>query len=122
MNIIALSGRLAADSEIRYTAGGDPCLTFRVGDSVGFGDKKATNWWNCTLWGKRGEHLKSYLTKGQAVTVYGMATMREWDDKDGNKRMSPDVRVYEIELQGGKQEQSAPRASRTADIPEDVPF
>ena len=107
MNNITFDGRLAADAELRYTAGGDAVLSFRVASDIGFGDKKTTNWFQCQVWGKRGETLQQYLQKGQQVTVYGQLTLREWHDKEGAKKLSPDVRVNEISLQGGKREEAS---------------
>lgn len=102
MNSISFDGRLAADAELRYTPSGEPVLSFRVASDIGFGDKKTTNWFTCQVWGKRGESLKNYLAKGTQVTVYGQLTLREWQDKEGQKRLSPDVRVNELSLQGGR--------------------
>lgn len=102
MNKISATGRLAADSELRYTPDGDAILNFRVASDVGFGDKKTTNWFSCALFGKRATALQEHLSKGQQVAVFGSLTLREWEDRDGAKRVSPDVRVDEIELMGGK--------------------
>lgn len=106
MNSITFDGRVVADAELRYTPSGEPVLSVRVASDIGFGDKKTTNWFSCQVWGKRGEALQQYLTKGQQVTVYGQLTLREWTDKEGIKRTSPDVRVNELSLQGGKREDS----------------
>lgn len=108
MNSITFDGRLAADAELKYTGSGEPVLSFRVASDIGFGERKTTNWFSCQVWGKRGESLQRFLSKGQQVTVYGQLTLREWTDKDGNKRLSPDVRVNELSLQGGKRDDSAP--------------
>lgn len=104
MNSITFDGRLAADSEMRYSPSGDAILNFRVASDIGYGEKKTTNWFQCQIWGRRAEGLHQFLAKGQQVTVYGQLTLREWSDKDGAKRISPDVRVSEISLQGGKRE------------------
>lgn len=110
MNKLSFAGRLAADAEIRTTPGGDAICNFRVASDVGYGDKKSTNWFSCQIWGKRGEALAPHLTKGQQVTVWGTLQLREWTNKDGVKQLSPDVRVDEIALQGGKSDASpAPR-------------
>lgn len=103
-NNISIIGRLAADSELKHTASGSAVLEFRVADDVGFGEKKVTNWWRCSLWGKQAEgQLSDYLKKGQQVVVFGEATMREWE-KDGVKHMSPEIRVSAVQLAGSKQE------------------
>ena len=102
MNIICIAGSLGRDIEIKPTSGNDKVGNFSVADSQG--KDKPTIWWNCSLFGKRAESLAPYLIKGQAVTISGNVTEREWVDKDGIKRKSTDVRVNDIALQGGKKE------------------
>lgn len=66
-------------------------------------------WWNCSLFGKRAESLAQYLTKGQAVTIIGGVTERDWTDKQGVARKSIDVRVSDVALMGGRKDsQDAP--------------
>lgn len=103
MNSISFDGRLAADAELRYTRDNDPVLSFRVASDIGYGERKTTNWFQCQIWGKRAEALKEYLDKGQQVTVYGQLTLREYE-KDGIKRLAPEVRVSELSLQGGRRD------------------
>ncbi len=109
MNSITIAGQLGKDAEQRFLPNGDAVTSFSVADSQG--KDKPTIWWNCALFGKRAEALSQYLVKGQAVTVVGSVTEREWNDKDGNKRKSMDVRVNDVALQGGKRDSqpSAPR-------------
>lgn len=104
MNNITVAGSLGKDCESRFLPNGDAVTSFSVADSQG--RDKPTIWWNCSLFGKRGEALAQYLTKGQAVTVSGTITEREWKDKDGNLRKSMDIRVADVALQGGKRESS----------------
>jgi len=115
MNSITISGQLGRDAEQRYLPNGDAVLSFSVADSQG--KDKATIWWNCSIFGKRGESLSQYLTKGQSVTVVGNVFQREYTDKDGNKRTSIDVRVNDVALQGGKREANndAPRQAPSHD-------
>lgn len=108
MNKISATGRLAADSELRFTQDGKPVISFRLASGVGFGDKKTTNWFNCTGFGKRWEGLANHLSKGSQVTVFGTLTMREWKTKEGEMRLSPDINLDDISLQGGKQEGKMP--------------
>lgn len=106
MNNITIAGQLGKDAEIRYLPNGDPVASFSVADSQG--RDKLTIWWNASLFGKRAESLAPYLLKGQAVTISGTVTEREWTDKEGGKRKSMDVRVNDLALQGGKREAAAP--------------
>lgn len=108
MNKITATGRLAADAEMRYTPGGDPILNFRIGSDIGYGANKTTNWFACSIFGKRAEGLAPHLMKGQQVTVFGSLTLREWTNKEGIKQISPDIRVDEVVLMGGKSAGSSP--------------
>lgn len=126
MNSITIAGVLTRDTEVRFLPNGDPVAGFSVADNQAGKDKPAI-FWNCQLYGKRAESLSQYLTKGQAVTVVGNITEREWNDKEGNKRKSMDVRVQDVALQGGRREESprqAPNPSpRRNEVPEDdIPF
>jgi single-strand DNA-binding protein len=134
MNNITIAGQLGKDAEVKFLSNGDPVASFSVADSQG--KDKPTIWWNCSLFGKRAESLSQYLTKGQAVTVIGQVTEREWTDKDGQKRKSMDIRVGDVALQGGKRDESAaPRPAAQAprkpqsggapnlgDMDDDIPF
>lgn len=108
MNSITITGNLGKDAELRHLQDGTPVCSFSVADNQG--KDKPSIWWNCALWGKRGEALQQYLTKGQPVTVVGNVSEREWTDKDGQKRKSMDVRVQDVALQGGRKDsaQAAP--------------
>lgn len=110
MNNITVAGTLGKDCEIKQTANGNTIANFSVADSMG--RDKGTIWWNCQLWGKRAEALSSYLVKGQAVTVSGTVTEREWTDKEGSKRKSIDITVSDVALQGGRRESSEPQQER----------
>lgn len=119
MNKISFTGRVVADAESRYTPDGTAICNFRVASDVGFGDKKITNWLNCQIWGKRAESIVSLLLKGQQVTCYGTLTLREWSGNDGIKKISPDIRIDDLDLMGAKQVQvnNAP-----TDQSDDIPY
>jgi single-strand DNA-binding protein len=127
MNNITVAGTLGKDAEVKYLANGDAICNFSVADSQG--RDKPTIWWNCGLYGKRAESLSQYLTKGQAVTVTGSVSEREWTSKDGEKRKSMDVRVNDVALQGGRKDSEPHEERRQAPKPapvdidsEDLPF
>jgi single-strand DNA-binding protein len=127
MNVITVAGTLGKDAEVKYLANGDAIANFSVADSQG--REKPTIWWNCGLYGKRAESLSQYLLKGQAVTVTGSVSEREWTDKEGNKRKSMDVRVNDVALQGGRKNEESQQERRQAPAPQqtsidddDIPF
>ena len=128
MNNITVAGQIGRDAETRYLPNGDPVASFSVADSQG--RDKPTIWWRCSLFGKRAESLAPYLLKGQAVTISGTVTEREYT-KDGAQHKAMEIRVQDVALQGGKREGAAPaRApapapaqSRTFDdMDDDIPF
>lgn len=104
MNNITVAGQLGRDAEVRFLQDGSAVANFSVADSQG--REKPTIWWNCSLFGKRAESLAPYLMKGQAVTVSGNITEREYQ-KDGVTHKAMDLRVNDVALQGGKREEGA---------------
>ena len=112
MNSISIAGNIARDAEVRYLPNGDAVAGFAVADNMG--KDKGAIFWSCSLFGKRAESLAPYLTKGQAVTITGTVSERQWTDKDGQQRKSMDVRVNDVALQGGKREGEAPRSKPSA--------
>lgn len=89
-----VTGRIGKDAETR-AAGKDTVTSFSVASDSRAGKEKTTNWVDCSIWGKRGEGLKQYLSKGQPVTVIGELTTREHAGKT-----YIGIRVDHIELQG----------------------
>lgn len=109
MNVITITGAITRDAELRSTSGGDSVAKFSVADNaISKGDNKQTIFWNCDLWGKRGEALHSYLVKGAKVTIVGKIIQREYNDKNGVLKKAMDVRVDEIVLQGSKTDGTTP--------------
>lgn len=99
MKAITVAGGITKDAEIRSTQGGDKVTGFSVAVSDGFGDAKRTLYFDCTLWGKRGESLAQYLTKGSKVCVSGELSKRE---HDGKTYLT--IRAEQVTLMGGKPE------------------
>ena len=133
MNVWNFTGNLGNDAEQRYTQSGDAVVSFSVGVKSGFGDKASTTWAKCAMFGKRGESVAPYLKKGALVGISGEVNNREYQDKEGQKRYSLDVRVNDLTLLGGKQSgdsapqpqqrnaQGAPRAS-IENMDDEIPF
>jgi single-strand DNA-binding protein len=115
--IVNLGGK---DAEIRYTPGGDAVTQFSVALQSGYGDKQVTTWLNCNMWGKRGETIASYLTKGTRIGITGELTNREYEAKDGSKKYSLELRVSDVTLLGAKgvSTGSAPRENAGSNEPD----
>lgn len=96
MKNITIAGRLTRDAENR-TAGSDNVTGFSVAVDDRAGREKSTLFFDCSMWGKRGEAVSQYLTKGTSVTVSGDLSKRE---HDGKTYLT--IRVADLTLQGGK--------------------
>ncbi len=105
MNVWTFTGRLGADGELRTTQSGEKVLGFRVANDVGFGERKTTQWVDCSIWGRRAESLAPHLTKGKQVVISGEVTLREFDKRDGSRGAGLSVRVAEIDFTGGAREE-----------------
>lgn len=121
MNCWNFTGHCAADAETRYTKSGDTVVSFNVAVKSGFGENESTTWARCSMFGKRGTAVSSFITKGQLVGVSGEVTNREYTDKDGNKRTRLDVRVNDLTLLGKKDGASAPQEPREQRKPSEKP-
>ena len=96
---VTVAGRLGKNAETRQ-AGNSSVTGFSVAGDTGFGDRKQSHWFNCSLWGKRGEAMQQYLSKGQEVVVIGEYSEREYN---GNKYK--ELNVLDVKLMGGSQSQ-----------------
>lgn len=102
MNSISIPGRIGQDATTRQV-GDTTVTTFSVADDQKVKGEKVTTWWNCSIWGARGQALEQYLTKGSTVCVVGVASLRQYE-KNGEARVSAECKVSEIALLGKGQE------------------
>tara|TARA_R110002126_G_scaffold29975_4_gene98404 strand:+ start:83 stop:475 length:393 start_codon:yes stop_codon:yes gene_type:complete len=126
---ITITARLARDPELRETPHGKSLCKLSLPNDSGWGDNKLTTWWNCTIWGKRGETAAKYLKKGSWVTVTGVPSLRKYEKRDGSEGTSLEVEVNDWGFCGPKPEQSQgngngfARQTYNNDAPSpDVPF
>jgi single-strand DNA-binding protein len=98
MNVWTFSGRVGADAELRTTQSGEKVLSFRVANDIGFGDRKTTQWVDCSYWGKRAEAVSSYVRKGDKITVSGEVKLEEFQRRDGTPGSKLAVRVNDLDL------------------------
>ena len=95
LNHIVIMGRLARDPELRRTQSGVPVASFRLAVDRDFKDKntgeRGTDWIDVVAWRATGEFVSRYFTKGRMAVVEGRLQIRDWTDKEGNKRTSAEV-------------------------------
>ena len=95
LNKIFIMGRLTRDPELRRTQTGTPVASFSLAVDRDYKDKstgeRSTDFIDVVAWRQTGEFVSRYFTKGRMAVVEGRLQMREWTDKDGNKRRSAEV-------------------------------
>ncbi len=95
LNHIVLMGRLTRDPELRRTGTGIAVASFSIAVDRDFGSKetgeKETDFIDIVAWRNTAEFVSKYFTKGRMAVVSGRLQIRNWNDKDGNKRRSAEV-------------------------------
>ena len=95
LNKIFLMGRLTRDPELRRTQSGTAVASVSLAVDRDFKDKdsgeRATDFVDVVAWRSTAEFLSRYFTKGRMAVVEGRLQMRDWMDKDGNKRRTAEV-------------------------------
>jgi len=107
LNRVILIGNLGQDPEVRYTQGGQAILNMRIATSENWLDKdgerkERTEWHTVIMWGKRGEALGKFLSKGSKLCAEGRLQTRSWEDKSGNKRYTTEIVANNIVLLGSR--------------------
>ena len=108
VNKVILVGNLGRDAEVRYTQGGTAVATLNMATTEVWNDKQSgqrqerTEWHRVVVWGRQAETLQEYLLRGRQIYVEGRLQTRQWDDRDGNKRYTTEVRADRIVLLSGR--------------------
>ena len=111
LNHIVLMGRLTRDPELRRTGTGIAVASFSIAVDRDFGSKetgeKETDFIDIVAWRNTAEFVSKYFTKGRMAVVSGRLQIRNWNDKDGNKRRSAEVVADNVYF-GDSKRDSAP--------------
>lgn len=103
MNKVILIGRITKDPNLNYAAGTGTAVTrFTLAVTRPF-KKDETDFINCIAFGKIGETIAQYLTKGRQLAITGSIRTGSYDAKDGTKRYTTDVVVDSFEFIGSGQ-------------------
>lgn len=95
LNKIFIMGRLVADPELRHTQSGTAVASLRLAVDRDFKDKdtgeRKADFINVAAWRSTAEFIVRNFSKGRMIVVSGSLQMRDWTDKDGNKRTTAEV-------------------------------
>ena len=134
VNKVILIGNLGRDPEVKYTQSGTAVANLSVATNEVWTDKagqkqERTEWHRVVVWGKQAQVISEHLAKGKQIYVEGSLQTRSWDDREGNKRYTTEIRAVRVLMLGraeGSRMQSegpAPEVEMVPDVTdEEVPF
>lgn len=117
LNTITIAGRLVRNPELRRTASGKAVTSFTLACDRDFKNQqtgeKEVDFIECVAWGGTAEMVEKYFHKGQMAIATGRLQLRDWTDKNGQKRRQAEILVNSIYFCGSKE--SGTQASSGAD-------
>ena len=142
INVVAISGNLTRDSELRHTTGGAAVLNFSVAVNSRRKNKDGNwedrpNYIDCVMFGQRAESLAQWLTRGTHVVVSGELRQTSWEDEKGDRHSRTEVTVLNVEFQSKSRseqqqpaqptqqaapQQAAPQQAQPELYDEEIPF
>lgn len=109
LNNIVIMGRLTRDPELRRTSSGVAVASFTLACERDFapqGEARGTDFIDIVAWRYTAEFVEKYFSKGQMAIVTGRLQIRNWEDKDGNKRRSAEILADHVYFGEGKKDRA----------------
>ncbi len=107
LNSIIIMGRLTADPELRTTSSGLSVTSFTVAVDRGYakpGEEKKTDFIPVVAWRSTADFVSRYFRKGSMIAVQGSLQTRNYEDKNGNKRVAFEIVADQVSFCGSKAE------------------
>lgn len=107
LNKVMLIGRLGADPEVRYTQNNTAVATLSLATSERYKDsngewQESTEWHRVVAWGRLAEICQQYTHKGSQIYIEGSLQTRSWEDKEGMKRYTTEIKAGSLQLLDSK--------------------
>ena len=120
LNKCFLLGRLTKDPEIRRTNGGTAVTSFTLAVDRDFktNGEKDTDFIEVVAWRNTAEFVSKYFSKGRMAIVEGRLQIRDWTDKNGNKRRTAEVVADNVYFGDSKRENKQEPEYKQADLAE----
>ena len=120
-----LIGNVGGAPEVKTLPSGSVVAEFSIATNREWKDRDgnkqtATEWHNCKAWDKLADVVSQYVVKGMQVYVEGRLETRSWEADDGSKRSRTEVRVFELQMLGGRE--SGDEAGQVEAEVDDLPF
>ena len=120
LNKCFLLGRMTKDPEIRRTNGGTAVTSFTLAVDRDFktNGEKDTDFIEVVAWRNTAEFVSKYFSKGRMAIVEGRLQIRDWTDKNGNKRRTAEVVADNVYFGDSKKENKQEPEYKQADLAE----
>ena len=121
LNKIVLMGRLTRDPDLRRTQSGTAVASFTLAPPRDYkpqDGERETDFIDIVAWRGTGEFVSKYFTKGRMAVVEGRLQVRDWTDKDGNKRRSTEVVADNVYFGDSKRPESGTPAEPSGELQE----
>ena len=120
LNKCFLLGRMTKDPEIRRTNGGTAVTSFTLAVDRDFktNGEKETDFIEVVAWRNTAEFVSKYFSKGRMAIVEGRLQIRDWTDKNGNKRRTAEVVADNVYFGDPKRENKEDPEYKQADFAE----
>ena len=105
INKVIIKGNISNEVELKQTQSGTSVCSFNVAVnrfSKDSGEAKV-DFFTVVAWQQKAEFVAKYFGKGKGIIVVGRLENREWQDKQGNKRISTEIIAEEISFAGNKE-------------------
>lgn len=129
LNTITIMGRLTRDPELRRTNNGTAVTSFTLAcerDFAAQGETRETDFIDIVAWRYTAEFVDKYFSKGQMAIVTGRLQIRNWEDKEGNKRRSAEILADHVYFGEGKKDRTETyepqEFTETTEDDPDLPF
>lgn len=129
LNKIVLMGRLTRDPELRQAQSGNSVVSFTLAcdrDFAAQGAEKETDFVDIVAWRGTAEFVSKYFSKGRMAVVSGRLQIRNWEDKDGNKRKTAEIVAESVYFGDSKRDgqnasAAAPASAEFTQLPDTTP-
>ncbi len=106
-NKVILMGNLTRDPQLTYTSSNTAVCKFglavnrRWRDRNSGENKDETCFVDCVCFGRAGETINQYMSKGRPLHIDGRLSFSQWEGQDGSKRSKLEVVVENFQFVGG---------------------
>jgi single-strand DNA-binding protein len=120
-------GNAGRAPELTVTSDGTSAAKFSIAVNEKHKGKETTMWLNVVCWRNLAEIVKKYVEKGAPVLVTGRLSIRDYNDREGNKRQAVEIIAQDVRLLDSKRQDSQARQNESStgddpflpDFPED---